>query len=60
MARKKERAPTLGQIIQLAKWNYLVKTAKKTGEGGDDLIYVPTEAMMPILEAGRLLQRSYQ
>ena len=35
MARKKERAPTLGQIIQLAKWDYLVETAKETGEGGN-------------------------
>jgi len=45
-------ADSLGGAEGYLRWRY-IEMLENTSEGGRDVIYVPTEAGLPILEAGK-------
>ena len=44
---------TLGGPENYIKWRY-IQMLENTATGGRDVVYVPTEAQIPIMEAGRI------
>lgn len=46
-------AESLGGPEGYLRWKYIQMLEDTTGKGGRDVIYVPTEGNLPILEAGK-------
>ncbi len=46
-------AESLGGPDNYLRWSYIHMLEETAGKGGREVIYIPTEAGMPILEAGR-------
>jgi regulator of protease activity HflC (stomatin/prohibitin superfamily) len=46
-------AQSLGGPENYLRWSYIHMLEETAGKSGRDVIYIPTEAGMPILEAGR-------
>ena len=47
------RAESLGGPDNYLRWSYIHMLEETAGKQGREVIYIPTEAGMPILEAGR-------
>jgi regulator of protease activity HflC (stomatin/prohibitin superfamily) len=46
-------AESLGGAENYLRWSYIHMLGETAGKPGREVIYIPTEASMPILEAGR-------
>ena len=46
-------AESLGGPDNYLRWSYIHMLEETAGKQGREVIYIPTEAGMPILEAGR-------